>query len=709
MMIKKFPIWLKLLISTLVFIFPIGVLLYYLFTSFNHQIEIAEHEMVGIYALNPAFAALNDLSEYQLRLNLNSNQKDFGVEGNQQSLDSLADLILISLKELTTKSTIYDEKIEKLSNTDDLFYNPEIKPTNISESFKSFLASNIKIDFESKNNELKKVINKLRNFVRYIGDESGLILDPDLDSYYLMNISLLILPDYQQRISDIVIELKKAYTLDSSITLDKKDLNNYSNSINEQGISKIIHSVNVSIKKDNDFYGPSKTLKENLPVLLSSFTLDNGKFLKTLSDINNADSLNLDRFIKVKKTGINALNSSFIFMTGVAKELEELLKIRKENLVSRKYFALSITGITLFLALFLIAFISRQTAHHVRIVKDIAGLIANGKIADAAVFILDDSKIGKFKTLTGNERNIKDEIILLFISIKTMTFNLKSLLDQVKSTGEQVAESSTQIRNSAHEIEVSVAEQAALTNEVTASSMEIAHTADLLVDTTDELNNMSIATSDLAQSGLDQLTDLQMSLDGMIGSGSEIVDKLELIKGKTKNIGQIVVTITKVANQTNLLSLNASIEAERAGTSGSGFAVVAREIRRLADQTSIAALDIEQLIDEMHKAVNEGSDFIVQYTKNSRQGIEKVNQIIEEISILIDRTNEMPVQVENLKVSMDNQSQSANQISESMNHLKEATQQTRNAVIEFNTAAEKLRSSVYILNTEMAKFHTLTD
>ena len=82
--------------------------------------------------------------------------------------------------------------------------------------------------------------------------------------------------------------------------------------------------------------------------------------------------------------------------------------------------------------------------------------------------------------------------------------------------------------------------------------------------------------------------------------------KLEVLNEKASNINQVVTTITKVADQTNLLSLNAAIEAEKAGEHGRGFAVVATEIRRLADQTAIASYDIEQLVKEMQSAVSAG-------------------------------------------------------------------------------------------------------
>ena len=96
--------------------------------------------------------------------------------------------------------------------------------------------------------------------------------------------------------------------------------------------------------------------------------------------------------------------------------------------------------------------------------------------------------------------------------------------------------------------------------------------------------------------------------------------KLAVLNEKASNINQVVTTITKVADQTNLLSLNAAIEAEKAGEHGRGFAVVATEIRRLADQTAIASYDIEQLVKEMQSAVSAGVMGMDKFSEEVRRG-----------------------------------------------------------------------------------------
>src|SRR5579863_4568239 len=111
----------------------------------------------------------------------------------------------------------------------------------------------------------------------------------------------------------------------------------------------------------------------------------------------------------------------------------------------------------------------------------------------------------------------------------------------------------------------------------------------------------------------------------MDASGS-VSAKLAVLNEKTSNINSVT-TITKVADQTNLLSLNAAIEAEKAGEYGLGFAVVAMEIRRLADQTAVATYDIEKMVKEMHSAVAAGVMGMDKFSDEVRRGVAEVRQV----------------------------------------------------------------------------------
>src|SRR5947207_13543660 len=98
----------------------------------------------------------------------------------------------------------------------------------------------------------------------------------------------------------------------------------------------------------------------------------------------------------------------------------------------------------------------------------------------------------------------------------------------------------------------------------------------------------------------------------------------------------MVTTITKVADQTNLLSLNAAIEAEKAGEYGRGFSVVAAEIRRLADQTAVATYDIELLVKEIQSAISAGVMGMDKFSEEVGRGIQDVHEVGSQLSRIID-------------------------------------------------------------------------
>jgi len=187
--------------------------------------------------------------------------------------------------------------------------------------------------------------------------------------------------------------------------------------------------------------------------------------------------------------------------------------------------------------------------------------------------------------------------------------------------------------------------------------------------------------------------------------GTESVSaKLEEIKENALNIGSIVSTITRVADQTNLLSLNAAIEAEKAGEYGLGFSVVAREIRRLADQTSVAVLDIEDMVNGMEASVSAGATEMDLFSRKVSSAVDKINKTGNQLDGIMERVRALSPRFQIVNEGMEAQSQSAGQISETMNHLNLVTQNTLEALREFNLAAEYLREAAQDLQGEVSRF-----
>lgn len=306
------------------------------------------------------------------------------------------------------------------------------------------------------------------------------------------------------------------------------------------------------------------------------------------------------------------------------------------------------------------------------------------------------------------ESSTKDEIGKLLDAFRLMTHNLNGLIGKVSQTGIKIMTSSTQISASGKQLEATVNEQVASTNEVVATAKEIAATSTELVHVMNEVSRSAEATADSASGGQQELTRMENTMRQLAEATGSISSKLGIISEKANNINSIVTTITKVADQTNLLSLNAAIEAEKAGEYGLGFAVVAREIRRLADQTAVATLDIETMVKEMQSAVATGVMEMDKFTREVGHGVDDIRGISGKLAGIIHQVQGLTPRFDAVSQGMEGQSLGATQISEAMVQLSEAANQTADALREINRAIDQLNEAGYDLRQEISRFQLLS-
>jgi methyl-accepting chemotaxis protein WspA len=166
----------------------------------------------------------------------------------------------------------------------------------------------------------------------------------------------------------------------------------------------------------------------------------------------------------------------------------------------------------------------------------------------------------------------------------------------------------------------------------------------------------------------------------------------------------VVTTITKVADQTNLLSLNAAIEAEKAGEYGRGFAVVATEIRRLADQTAVATYDIEQMVKDIQSAVSAGVMGMDKFSEEVRRGMQEVQQVGGQLSEIIQQVQALAPRFEDVHEGMGAQATGAEQITQALAQLSEAAQQTVESLHQSGQAIDGLNQAATSMRSGVSRF-----
>ena len=302
-----------------------------------------------------------------------------------------------------------------------------------------------------------------------------------------------------------------------------------------------------------------------------------------------------------------------------------------------------------------------------------------------------------------------DVIGQLMRALKKMSNGLNSLINKVQRSGIQVTSSSTQIAASGKQLEASITEQVAATKEVAATAKEISNTSSELVKTMEEVAAVSQGTAKAASDNQKDLFEMETTIQNLKEATNSIAGRLGVISEKANNINNIVLTITKVADQTNLLSLNAAIEAEKAGEYGLGFAVVAREIRRLADQTAVATLDIEETIKQMQSSVSTGVMEMDKFATEVSRSVEDVARISNQTTQIIEQVQQLTPRFEGVSQGMETQSQAAQQINEAMSQLTSSSMQTADSLRDINNAIAQLNQVSQGLSQEISRFKLKTE
>jgi methyl-accepting chemotaxis protein WspA len=300
--------------------------------------------------------------------------------------------------------------------------------------------------------------------------------------------------------------------------------------------------------------------------------------------------------------------------------------------------------------------------------------------------------------------NGRDEFGVLSDGLNRLADDLSDLVGQVQRSGIQVNTTATEIAATAKQQQTTAHEIAATTSQIGATSKEISATSKELVKTMNEVNHVAEETAKLAGSGQTSIGRMESTMRQIMDASGSITAKLAVLSEKTTNINSVVTTITKVADQTNLLSLNAAIEAEKAGEYGLGFAVVAMEIRRLADQTAVATYDIEKMVKEMQSAVAAGVMGMDKFSEEVRRGVEEIRQVSTHLAQIIHQVQTLTPRFQTVNEGMHAQATGAQQISETLTQLSEAAQQTAESLRQSNAAIEQLNGAARGLQTSVARF-----
>ena len=264
--------------------------------------------------------------------------------------------------------------------------------------------------------------------------------------------------------------------------------------------------------------------------------------------------------------------------------------------------------------------------------------------------------------------------------------------------GVDVAERAGRISDTSDTLDTIASEEAASTKNTASTGAKILAASEALNKTARGSAFEVSRTLDIARESGESIKLLKNNYDSLTAAAENVAGKLAVINGNVEKITGIVTAINDVSRQTNLLSLNASIEAEKAGEFGLGFAVVARQIRRLADKTSIASANIENIVRQMQSSVNSGVMEMDRFGAKMRQSSKIIIETADMLARTVSEIEAIGPQFEDIASGIGELSENARKISATMLELSDSSVRARDRISEFRAAVKSLDSvSVSVL------------
>ncbi|ABQ25166.1 methyl-accepting chemotaxis protein [Geotalea uraniireducens] len=630
----------KIAVVTGIFLLPVMLLAYFLVTDAHELIEFAAKERLGVEYSVPVRRLLQDAQGMRDSSVITGDvsAEEAKLASDFQNMEKVEERLS---GDLNTK-----DALTKLKNTAN-----SIKSTQGKAFGKIYAAHTV-------------FISELLSMLTLVADNSNLTLDPDIDSYYLMDSIATKLPGLAEAVSRESVLVREVLARKAMTPEEKTELTVVSGQI-----TALLDGLRQNMSKA---FGANADLRRKLEKNFQSIENEVAAYAETINRDLLGGKENLTDpagFAAAAKRAAGAVYQGYDI---IVPELDHLLNKRINKLHSHTNRKVMVSFMAVLLGMYLFLGFYRSVRDNIHELHLAAQQVAEGNL--------------NMKLAIPS----RDEIGAVSRSFNAMVGDLGDIVGKVSITATQVATAASQLTSTADKIAMdseNVAIQA--TAVATASEQMLETSTDIARSCCDAAGN-SQHSNRIATSGVAVLKETLTVMEGIASRVKLSATSIGALEARSNSIGEIVSTIEDIADQTNLLALNAAIEAARAGEQGRGFAVVADEVRALAERTTVATRQISEMIGSIQKETRSAVEFMDSGVQEVGNGMEKAAESEEALKQIFEQIDSVSTQISQIAGAAEEQTATTNVISKSIQEMNAISYETAGGAKESAAAASQL-------------------